>query len=325
MSGTYSREGVKAAVRLVSQTEAVYQNESIKDTCLLVHIRNIWKTIESRYNDMINQKGGAKLSSLDKFCGALRDRLHEQMEKKKFGKAMPISLHITKEELLKIVEWKFAKGKPRYALMKHLNANSTSSIISASKLAFEVAYPDGKSAVNQNLRNEKRKEALQHLCSLKGVGPATASAVLCLLHPNQFCFMDDEVIECLYDKKRGYTMPIYLDVNSKCEKISLLLNSSNDESNFWTPYQVGRTLWTAARLSANGCVDDISLLSISSLQGSGEATSKETIHVEKNDNGGRKRKKKGVINIEDLFSTTSETNSSTIAKRTRSSHIAGAI
>lgn len=65
--------------------------------------------------------------------------------------------------------------------------------------------------------------------------------------------MDDEVIECLYDKKRGYTLKIYMEVNDRCLEIARLLNeciSGGEDKAQWTPACVAKALWTVATMSA---------------------------------------------------------------------------
>ncbi|KAL7552611.1 hypothetical protein ACHAWF_015858 [Thalassiosira exigua] len=83
-----------------------------------------------------------------------------------------------------------------------------------------------------------------------------------------FAFMDDEVIECLYDGKRGYTLKIYAEVNDRCREIAAALNEAGngkggeggDASSRWTPCRVGKALWTAATLSAVGDESGISAI-----------------------------------------------------------------
>jgi len=206
MARTFSRPGVQGAVDL----------SSIKS-------RNEWTKIESQYKAMIHSKGGKQLTDLDNFRNTLAEKLCSNDNKKPY---------ITKEELLQIVQWKFLKGKPRHALMRYLNSNSEKKVQDCSRNAFQKASKG------------QTKEALDDLCVLSGVGPATASAFLGLFRPNLFCFMADEVIECLYDGKRGYTHKIYTEVNTKCTNIAERLGEE------WTSYRVGRALWTAARLYA---------------------------------------------------------------------------
>lgn len=233
----YTRPGVEAAARLVQ----LHRCEHVQS----------WDKAYARYDDMIKAKGGAKLVKLDK----------QMKDTAKCWQTAKESSALTKEELLDIIiGWKFTIGKPRHALKPLLNSNSQESVKIATKLAFEAA-----DKIPCNGQDDKYTmqitSAMNHICELKGVGPATASAVLCLYRPDVFAFMHDEVIECLYDGKRGYTLKIYLAVNDKCREISNELNmasDNDDESAKWTAGKVSATLWAVATTSAIG---DVSLLS----------------------------------------------------------------
>jgi hypothetical protein len=64
--------------------------------------------------------------------------------------------------------------------------------------------------------------------------------------------MDDEVIECLYEGKRGYTLKIYEEMNARCKEIAGELNSTAGAANCrkWTAHKVGQVLWTVATMKA---------------------------------------------------------------------------
>ena len=207
---SYTRPGVAAAARLAA----------LKGPNRL----SIWQQIEAKYDEAILEKGGDKLVKLDKFCDKLSKKIVAADEPS-----------ITKEELLKVVDWKFAKGKPRYALLNRLKSNQN--VEKCSKNAF-AASKEG------NIR-----EAIDALCELNGVGPATASTVLSLHRGDLMAFMDDTVIEALYNGKRGYTFKIYDEMNSRCAELAEELGDG------WTTRRVGRALWTAARLCASGAKD----------------------------------------------------------------------
>jgi hypothetical protein len=206
--GRYTRPGVEAAARLVDCADA--------DT---------WTTTEVKYGEMLEAKGGKELVDLDRYC---EDLLVPNMRQNKY---------ITKDELLKIVQWKFLKGKPRHALMNHLRANTPKSVLEHSKAGMDFADEGDP------------ERAITEIAKLRGVGPATASAVLSLYRPDSFAFMDDEVIECLYTGKRGYTAAIYRNINERCTDLAEKLGCD------WNPRRVGRALWTAARISATLVVD----------------------------------------------------------------------
>jgi len=247
---TYTRPGVAAAARLAE----LRSKSDVK----------VWEKIDSCYEDMLDEKGGKKLVKLEQLCMDLSKRLHED--------SRPT---ISKDELLQLVEWKFSKGKPRWALINLLKSNQPKSVEKCSTAAFKQSE-DGNIS-----------EAMKCFCELKGVGPATASALLSLHRDDLFAFMDDEVIECLYDGKRGYTLKIYLDVNKQCTEIAEKLGKN------WTSRRIGRALWTAARIAASGG-DDITLSGTSSKprkKARSASTMKNDGHTETARRSSRKRPK----------------------------------
>jgi hypothetical protein len=203
----YTRPGVEAAVRLAQRPDD----------------KALWERVEGQYSAMIQDKGGYKLTQLDSFCENLGEAFR--------GKNSTVS----KDDFLRLIDWKFTKGKPRHALKKLLNSNSAQDIEQAWNEATAKATDDDI------------KGAIDSFSVLKGVGPATASAFLSLYKPESFMFMDDEVIECLHEGTRGYTVKIYLELNEKCINLGKELG--------WTPRKVGRALWTAARIHASGGED----------------------------------------------------------------------
>jgi hypothetical protein len=195
----------------------------------------VWDAIDRQYDRMIKMKGGDKLSQLDEARSALGKRLRSEKNP-----------YLCLDDLFQIVEWKFGKGKPRHALWKHLKSIQENDLKTLSMESFERAQ---KGDV---------RGAVEELSKLSGVGPATASAILSIYNPDYFTFMDDEVIEALYDDgKRGYTIKIYLEVNSKCQKIARDLNQvdKTESTTSWTCHRVGRALWTASQICATGGED----------------------------------------------------------------------
>jgi hypothetical protein len=216
------RPGVEAAVRLAATSDVA-----------------IWERVESQLGEVLASI--KDLETFTEYCETLGQKL---MDKKK---------SITKKELLEIIKWKFAVGKPRHVLMKLLNANTETSVkensMAAISQAGEIPSQEGTSKSKTSKSQEVTvKSALEHLTKLKGVGPATASAVLTLVRPDTFCYMYDEVIDCFLPK-RTYTMPVYLTANAACLEIA------NKKLEGWTPSRVARTLWVAARVCASGGQD----------------------------------------------------------------------
>lgn len=147
---------------------------------------------------------------------------------------------LTKDDLDKIVSWKFVVGKGRPSIRKLLHSNSDQNIEQHTQRAIMIAK-NVKPENNEDAMND----ALAELEQLKGIGPATASAVLSLVNPSVFCFMYDEVIDC-FMPKRDYKRSTYLSVLKECQRLALSLNKA-DGSSSWTPSRVATVLWTACR------------------------------------------------------------------------------
>ena len=241
----YTRPGVQAAAQLISL-------QPISN-----HV-NKWEHASNKYNEMLKTKDGAKLVKLDKQINDLAKSWASSTNNK--------SHSLTKEQLLEIIiEWKFTIGKRRNALLGKLRANTAASVNQSTKLAFETAHSIPYNDTSNQYTAQITAAAMNHICELQGVGPATASAILCLCRPDIFAFMHDEVIECLYDGKRGYTLKIYMEVNEQCRELAAELNSvasknGGKKSVAWTPCLVGKTLWTMAAMSATGDEDGLTAI-----------------------------------------------------------------
>ncbi len=87
------------------------------------------------------------------------------------------------------------------------------------------------------------KGALQAISALRGVGPATASAVLAPVHPERFPFMADEAMEGA-GVDRTYTEATYMTFSERLRKKAQQLGGQ------WSAEAVGRALWAAAIMDA---------------------------------------------------------------------------
>nr|XP_043636846.1 uncharacterized protein LOC122607847 isoform X2 [Erigeron canadensis] len=118
--------------------------------------------------------------------------------------------HITTPELSKLMKWKLTRGKWRPRLLDFVSSLDEDTVISASQKAFK-ALPDVSKAISE-------------LTILKGVGPATASAVLAAYAPDVAPFMSDEAMVAALGNSREYTLKQYLvfvdKLQAKSKKIS---------------------------------------------------------------------------------------------------------
>ncbi|CAB9498942.1 Conserved hypothetical, protein [Seminavis robusta] len=214
------RPGVPAAIRLASCQDV-----------------RLWERVEQQYESIRSDK----LLQAETNCPVSLDQ----------------TTHITKTQLLDIVQWKFAVGKPRPQNMGLLHSNADSMVQECSQRAIQLARkaeasqeegqftPDGLETI---------KASLKELTQLKGVGPVTATAVLCRVRPDMFAYMYDEVIDC-FEPKRDYTLPIYLRINAKC----LELAHNNTLEGGWTAARVAKVLWIAAKVAATDNLPDLTV------------------------------------------------------------------
>ena len=108
-----------------------------------------------------------------------------------FGSQMKSQGHITKDQLVRLMEWKLSHGKMRFSLLKGVQGNSPSSVVSSSKAAIAVAEKKGPV-----------KDAVNALTKLSYVGPATASGILSAYDPTRFCMMSDEPLEAIMGDRK---------------------------------------------------------------------------------------------------------------------------
>ncbi|KAF2086135.1 hypothetical protein K490DRAFT_44979 [Saccharata proteae CBS 121410] len=127
---------------------------------------------------------------------------------------------LQKEEVVKLVEWKLKHGTFRPNLLKLAQSNPDELIVSTTKEAFAQYKTSGPQV------------ALTTLCTLKGIGPATASLLLSQVDPRRIPFFSDELYRWLHweddgpkskgggwDRKIGYTAKEYASLVERIEPV----------------------------------------------------------------------------------------------------------
>ena len=126
----------------------------------------LWKRVLKNYDAILSTSKKASFKYIDDWY---YNELPKSIEEHEY---------ITKEEHVKLLEWKLRRGQYRPALMKYANALTDTEVMKASQNA---------------LKEENIKKMLEEYSVLKGVGVATASA-LCSAKYETLPFMSDELL-----------------------------------------------------------------------------------------------------------------------------------
>ncbi|XP_020591202.1 uncharacterized protein LOC110032029 isoform X2 [Phalaenopsis equestris] len=146
-----------------------------------------WKSALSSYDISLESLYKPDLIPLDAFYRKELPLLIQQREPHPF---------VTQPELRRLLQWKLSRGKWRPRLLEFVSSLSETLVESASKRAF-ASLPDLTKAVSE-------------LTILKGVGPATASAVLAAYAPEVAPFMSDEAMVATLGNAKEYTLKKYI-------------------------------------------------------------------------------------------------------------------
>merc|ERR1712226_1150469 len=142
--------------------------------------------------------------------------------------------HLVHDELVQTIKWKLARGKFRPNLVNLVQMNTP-----------RVAMQETKKAFRKLAKTGDIQAASQSLCTLKGVGPGMASAVLAAGRPDVAPFMADECIMSMpeYDGL-DYTMKEYMRYVEYVKSCVERLNSQSPADPKYTPHIVELAVWT---------------------------------------------------------------------------------
>ncbi|KAF9361830.1 hypothetical protein BGX26_011054 [Mortierella sp. AD094] len=184
----------------------------------------VWENVLSHYHKALEQhvanKKDDSLLALDEWYQTTLPGLLSSREPK----------YISTKELCQLMSWKLKRGKFRPQLAKLAASNADVDVKRTSQEAFTL--------VSSNL-----KAAITKMAELKGVGPATASAILCAGAPDSVPFMADETMDSVPGLGAiAYTIPYYLKFAAKViEKADELIAKGSESVN--SPHLVEKALW----------------------------------------------------------------------------------
>ena len=195
---------------------------------------HLWEAALAKMPEAIEAKAAALSGKTPQAAASKRKQLREDDEwlRSTFRKEVLAGEdpHMSKDQLIRVMRWKLARGKFR-PLMGRVKENSGVSVQASSRKAIAVMQESGESGV---------KSAAEHLCALRGIGPATASAVLSFLFPDHVAFMADEPLEvCL--GKRDYSMRAFLRFQEAIREMAetVDLSVADVSSALWATGMIG--------------------------------------------------------------------------------------
>lgn len=173
-----------------------------------------WRRALDSYEAVVARQGVAKLAELDAWY---RDDLPPAIAARRHA-------HVTLAELVKLTEWKMARGVWRGRNLALVRGNAPDVVIATSTEAL-AAMPDPTAPIAT-------------LAELDGVGPATASAVAAAAMPDVYPFFDELVAAQMgLAGKLAFTLGYY------AKYAAALRERAGQLGHGWTPVMVERALW----------------------------------------------------------------------------------
>jgi len=185
----------------------------------------------TQYDQALRLKAEAKSSKPENVIKL--DKWYQNELPKKI-KSRGKDAHLVHDELVQTIKWKLARGKFRPNLVNLVQMNTP-----------RVAMQETKKAFRKLVKTGDLQSAAQSLCTLKGVGPGMASAVLAAGAPHIAPFMADE---CLLSMPEcdglDYTMKEYMRYVEYVKSCTERLNSQSPGDPKYTPHTVELAVWT---------------------------------------------------------------------------------
>lgn len=173
-----------------------------------------WREALERYPDVVDRQGVARLPELD---GWYREELPGLVAARR-------PAHVTLPELVRLTEWKMARGVWRAPNLVLVRGNDAALVEKTSTDALaRIPHPTTPIAA---------------LAKLAGVGPATASAVVAAHAPDVYPFFDELVAAQVPQLGRvAWTLGYYAKYATALRERAARLGEG------WTPAMVERALW----------------------------------------------------------------------------------
>lgn len=184
---------------------ALWSSDSLED----------WQRALESYENVIAGQGVARLPDLDRWY---RDELPETIAARQ-------PAHVTRDELVRLTQWKMARGVWRARNLALVRGNAPELVVETSAAAL-AKIPHATAPI-------------AGLAQLAGVGPATASAIAAAAAPDIYPFFDELVAAQIpHSGKIAFTLSYYARYAAALRERAAQLGQN------WTPVMVERALWT---------------------------------------------------------------------------------
>lgn len=166
------------------------------------------------YVAVVERQGVARLPELDRWY-------HDELPAAIASRATP---HVTHAELVRLTEWKMARGVWRAPNLVLVRGNEPAAVEEASALALSrIPHPTAP---------------ISELSRLAGVGPATASAAVAAAAPDAYPFFDELVAARL-----DGLGPVRWTLGYYARYAEALRALARELGGDWTPAMAERALW----------------------------------------------------------------------------------
>ena len=174
-----------------------------------------------------------------------------------FGSAMKVNGDASKEDLKRMLQWKWARGKYRPGTTKFTDNNRDEDVRAIVKSTLQIlapldsllASPSSSSTTTTTTEidiNAIITEAIQQATTMPQIGPASATALLAARYP-EFCPMyADEAFESIGMYREPYTLQRY------CSFAEELRNKASQLGEGWTANKVCDALFAASKAEQLG-------------------------------------------------------------------------
>jgi hypothetical protein len=169
-----------------------------------------------------------------------------------FGASMKQTGEATKEDLKRMLQWKWSRGKYRPGRTKFTDQVQEESVIAAVRETLKVLEPLSNNPAKADI-NAIIAEGIAMGTQLSQIGPASATGILAARYP-EFCPMyADESMESIGMYREPYTAPRYIEYAEE------LRNKAMELGDEWTANKVCDALFSASKADQLGMLVEVKI------------------------------------------------------------------